>query len=232
MFTPMWDDAAVPESILEVIALTAADARAAAEGGADRIELVCDMHAQGLTPPVETYAAVRAAVDLPVRVMLRTEAGYELSDAPAVTEAARELRAAGADEFVLGFLDTDGKVDVAAVRTVLAEIDGCRWTFHRALDHAGDRAAAWDAIAGLPGLDGVLTAGSPRGVEAGLGALLSDATRTPPVLVGGGLRQQHLAPLLDAGVRAFHTGSAVRAAGAWEAPVDPHLVRLWRGLLP
>ncbi|WP_236718204.1 copper homeostasis protein CutC [Actinoplanes sp. TFC3] len=222
----------MPHSILEVIALNALDARAARDGGADRIELVADMRAQGLTPPVETYAAVRAAVELPVRVMLRADDGYALSDAATLTRCARELRAAGADEFVLGFLDADGKVDIAAVETVLAAIDGCRWTFHRAFDHAGDRLAAWDAIAELPGLDGVLTAGSPHGVEAGLGTLLSEATRTPPVLVGGSLRQQHLAPLLDVGVRAFHTGGAVRPAGAWDAPVDAHLVRLWRGLLP
>jgi copper homeostasis protein len=228
----VWDDSAVPESILEVIALTALDARAAADGGADRIELVADMRAQGLTPAVETFAAVRAAVDLPVRVMLRTDDGYTQSDAPAVTRAVRTLRDAGADEFVLGWLDADGKVDLAAVQTVLSAIDGCRWTFHRAIDHANDRAAAWDAITGLPGLDGVLTAGSPRGVEAGLGTLLSEATRTPPVLVGGGLRQQHVAPLLDAGVRAFHTGGAVRRAGTWDAPVDADLVRLWRALLP
>nr|BFE70963.1 hypothetical protein GCM10020092_042640 [Actinoplanes digitatis] len=37
------DDAAVPESILEVIALNAVDALAAQDGGADRVELVADM---------------------------------------------------------------------------------------------------------------------------------------------------------------------------------------------
>ena len=67
----MCDDAAVPQSILEVIALDAADARAARDGGADRIELVADMRRQGLTPAVATFAAVRAAVGIPVRVMLR-----------------------------------------------------------------------------------------------------------------------------------------------------------------
>ncbi len=37
-------------SLLEVIALTADDARAAEDGGADRIEVVADMAADGLTP--------------------------------------------------------------------------------------------------------------------------------------------------------------------------------------
>jgi copper homeostasis protein len=228
----MCDDAAVPKSILEVIALDAADARAAHAGGADRIELVADMRQQGLTPAVATFTAVRAAVDIPVRVMLRAADGYALSDPGAVLDAAAGLRAAGADEFVLGFLDTRGAVDPVAVRTVLGAIEGCRWTFHRALDHAVDRAAARQALAGLPGLDCVLTAGSPATVEEGLATLTAEAGGRPRVLAGGGLRRHHVAPLLAAGVDAFHTGSAVRPEGRWDAPVDPALVAEWRATLP
>ena len=227
----MCDDAAVPESILEVIALDAADAAAARDGGADRIELVTDMGRQGLTPPVATFAAVRAAVGLPVRVMLRAEDGYALSDPAPVIEAATALRAAGADEFVLGFLDERGAVDMAAVEAVLGAIEGCRWTFHRALDHATDRAAARRALSGLPGLDCVLTAGGPETVAQGLATLTAEASSAPRVLAGGGLRQQHLAPLLAAGVDAFHTGSAVRPQGRWDAPVDAGLVSAWRSAL-
>jgi len=38
-------------AVLEVIALDAEDAVAARSGGADRLELVTDMAADGLTPP-------------------------------------------------------------------------------------------------------------------------------------------------------------------------------------
>jgi copper homeostasis protein len=228
----MCDDAAVPQSILEVIALDAADARAARDGGADRIELVADMRRQGLTPAVATFAAVRAAVGIPVRVMLRAEDGYALSKPGAVAEAATDLRAAGADEFVLGFLDARGAVDLVAVEAVLGAIEGCRWTFHRALDHAADRAAARRALTGLPGLDCVLTAGGPATVDEGLATLTAEAGSDPRVLAGGGLRRHHLAPLLTAGVDAFHTGSAVRPGGSWDAPVDAALVRAWRAALP
>jgi len=227
----MCDDVAVPESILEVIALDAADARAARDGGADRVELVADMRRQGLTPGVATFAAVRAAVDLPVRVMLRAEDGYGLSDAGALAEAATALRAAGADQFVLGFLDARAAVDLVAVKAVLGAIEGCRWTFHRALDHAADRPAARRALAGLPGLDCVLTAGGPASVEQGLATLTAEAASAPRVLAGGGLRRHHLAPLLAAGVDAFHTGSAVRPGGRWDVPVDPALVAAWRAAL-
>ncbi|MFI7601592.1 copper homeostasis protein CutC [Actinoplanes sp. NPDC049681] len=222
----------MPDAILEVIALTPVDAVAAREGGADRVELVADMRRQGLTPATRTFTEVSTRSGLPVRVMLRGQDGYAPGDTAALTRAAADLREAGADEFVLGFLDDTGAVDVATVEAVLKVIDGCRWTFHRAFDHAADRTAAWRALDGLPGLDCVLTAGGPGDVGAGLTTLESEAGRSPRVLAGGGLRPQHLGRLLTAGVDAFHTGSAVRPDGRWDAPVDAGLVRAWRDLLP
>jgi copper homeostasis protein len=219
--------------LLEVIALDAEDARAAHRGGADRVELVSDMGRAGLSPAPETVAAVRAAVDLPVRTMLRHDAGFAAGDLTALRRTARVLRAAGADEFVLGFLDDRGTVDMRAVEAVLEVLDGCPWTFHRAIDHTPDRRAAWSAIVGLPGLDCVLTSGCPDGVGAGMDTLLADAAAGHGVrlLAGGGLREHHLPALLAGGVAAFHTGGAVRPGGAWDAPVDAELVRRWRARL-
>jgi copper homeostasis protein len=234
----------MPPPLLEIIALDAEDARLARDGGADRVELVSDMAAAGLSPDPATVAAVRAA-GLPVRVMLRLRPDFTAGDLSALRRTARWLRAAGADEFVLGFLTPAGAVDLPAVLSVLEVLDGAPWTFHRAIDHAADRAAAWTAIAGLPGLDAVLTAGAPTGLPDGLPtvladgvrpstfladavrppSVLADAARPPRILAGGGLRHEHIGPLLAAGVTAFHSGSAVREAGSWTKPVDPALVR-------
>ncbi|MFD7560146.1 copper homeostasis protein CutC, partial [Streptomyces sp. NPDC059835] len=162
-------------ALLEVIALDVEDAVAAQAGGADRLELVTDMAADGLTPSRETFAAIRAAVDIPLRVMLRKADGFAAGDVSVVVEAARELRAEGAREFVLGFLNPDGTPDLTAVEAVVAELDGCRWTFHRAIDRAADRDALRKALAELPGLDTYLTAGSAAGVDEGLPVLLAEA---------------------------------------------------------
>lgn len=224
--------------ILEVIAVSADDAVAARAGGADRLELATDMAADGLTPPREVFAAIRAAVDLPLRVMLRLEDGFAAGDVERLCAVARGLWAEGAREFVLGFLRPDGSLDLDAVLAVLDAVPGCRWTFHRALDHSADRSAVRARLAGLPGLDALLTAGSPRGVDSGLGTLLAEAAEAgsderaagPRILVGGGLRTEHLPVLRGAGIDAFHVGSAVRAGG-WDAPVDPEEVRRWRSLL-
>ncbi|MGA5445932.1 copper homeostasis protein CutC [Streptomyces umbrinus] len=223
-------------AVLEVIALGVEDAVAAEAGGADRLELVTDMAADGLTPPVETFAGIRAAVGISLRVMLRLADGFEAGDVRALVRAARELRAAGADEFVLGFLDETGEPDLPALEAVLDELDGCRWTFHRAIDRAADRDALRKSLADLPGLDAYLTAGSAEGVDEGLTTLLAEAARSgeqgyePQLLVGGGLRLDHVPRLRAAGVDAFHIGGAARPGG-WDVPVSAEAVREWRTAL-
>ncbi|MEV5241000.1 copper homeostasis protein CutC [Streptomyces cinnamoneus] len=226
--------------ILEVIALGPEDAVAAQSGGADRLELVSDMAADGLTPARETFAAVRAAVDIPVRVMLRATDGFAAGGAAALAslcEEARALRAEGAEEFVLGFLTDDGRADLAAVSD-LAEAIGprARWTFHRALDRAADRNAVRKQLADQPGLDTYLTAGSASGVDDGLATLLAEAARgdepgyEPRIMAGGGLQLKHVPVLREAGITAFHIGTASRPAG-WDSPVSPSAVHTWRTTL-
>ncbi|WP_439812056.1 copper homeostasis protein CutC [Streptomyces sp. P9-2] len=223
-------------AVLEVIALDVEDAVAAQAGGADRLELVTDMAADGLTPAAPTVTAIRAAVDIPVRVMIRLADGFAAGAVERLVAAAREMREAGAEEFVLGFLDADGQVDLAAVERVAAELEGCRWTFHRAIDHATDRDTVRKQLADFPGLDTYLTAGSAEGVDAGLPVLCAEAARRgepgygQQLLVGGGLRLEHVPGLLDAGVDAFHIGGAARPEG-WTGPVSAEAVARWRTVL-
>jgi copper homeostasis protein len=223
--------------IFEVIAVSVDDALAAQAGGADRLELVTDMAADGLTPPRDLFAAIREAVDIPLRVMLRLQDGFAAGDIDVLRAAAEGLRSEGADEFVLGFLRPDGTADLEAVTAVLEVVPQAAWTFHRAIDRAADRHALREQLAGLPGLDTFLTAGSAQGVDRGVGTLVDEAARSghpgyrQQIMVGGGLRVEHLPVLLDAGIDAFHVGGAVRHPGGWASPVDLAAVREWRELL-
>ncbi|CAM5531218.1 copper homeostasis protein CutC [Streptomyces fumanus] len=223
-------------AVLEVIALDVEDAVAARAGGADRLELVTDMAADGLTPPVATVAAVRAAVDIDVRVMLRLADGFAAGDVERLVRVAEELREAGVDQFVLGFLDADGQVDLAAVEKLAGVLEGCRFTFHRAIDRAADRDALRKQLADLPGLDTYLTAGAAGGVTEGLPVLCAEAGRRgepgygQQLLVGGGLTLDHVPDLLAAGIDAFHIGGAARPRG-WDGPVSADAVARWRRVL-
>ncbi|WP_282697171.1 copper homeostasis protein CutC [Streptomyces sp. CC208A] len=220
-------------AVLEVIALDERDAVAAQTGGADRLELVTDIAADGLTPPTAVFTAIRRAVDIPLRVMLRLADGFAAGDIEALAGRAEELRAAGAEEFVLGFLTPDGAPDLVAVERLVAVLDGARWTFHRAIDRAADRDGLRKRLADLPGLDTYLTAGAATGVDDGLATLKAEAARTgepgyePQILVGGGLRLDHLPELRAAGLTAFHIGGAARPQG-WTSPVSTEAVREWR----
>lgn len=212
--------------ILEVIALNAKDAEAAQAGGADRLELVADMASDGLTPSTATFKEVRKAVDLPVRVMLRDAKGFAPGNLKQLRRQAWELREAGATEFVLGFLDAENEIDAGVTLNLVAELEGCAWTFHRALDNSADIFRSWEVVRTL-GCDTVLAGGSPKGVEDGLENLKKLVAQAPPaLLVGGGLQPHHVGELLAAGVNGFHVGSAVRPSG-WDSPVATASVRKW-----
>ncbi|CAM5607666.1 Copper homeostasis protein cutC OS=Streptomyces violarus OX=67380 GN=FHS41_007880 PE=3 SV=1 [Streptomyces violarus] len=223
-------------AVLEVIALGVEDAVAAQAGGADRLELVTDMAADGLTPSAATVAGIRRAVDISLRVMLRLADGFAAGDVDRLVGVTAGLREAGAEEFVLGFLDAGGGVDLAAVERVVGALDGCPWTFHRAIDRAADREALRKQLDGMPGLDTYLTAGAADGVDAGLPVLLAEAARQGEpgyeqhLLGAGGLRLDHVPTLLTAGVDGFHIGGAARPEG-WEAPVSADAVARWRAAL-
>ncbi|GAA4860805.1 copper homeostasis protein CutC [Kitasatospora terrestris] len=222
--------------MFEVIALTVQDAQAAETGGADRLELVTDMAADGLTPSVADFAAIRAAVGIPLRVMLRIRDGFTPGDLDELLARTAALRAEGADEFVLGFLDPDGSVDLAATTAVASAVEGCAWTFHRAIDHSADRGDVRAAVAELPGLDTFLTSGAAAGVDAGQEVLAGELAKAGDpgyrqrILVGGGLRAEHVPGLRAAGFDAFHIGGAVRDGG-WTGAVSPAKVAEWRTLI-
>jgi copper homeostasis protein CutC len=218
--------------LLEVIALNAADAEAAERGGADRLEVVADMTADGLTPPPRVVAQIRAATTLPLRVMLRFNSGFTTNagELDRLRGAAQELAAVSADGFVFGFLDPAGNVDMAATTRLATAVAPLPWTFHRAVDHAAP--TAWRSVRELPGLDAVLSAGSPYGVDEGLDLLTRRAaTDAPLMLVGGGLRRENVRVLTAAGVTAFHVGGAVRPDRRFGEPIDAALVRQWRDLI-
>lgn len=218
--------------ILEVIARDLADARAAARGGADRLELVGDMSGDGVSPSAETVREVCGGVDLPVRVMLRgaEEFTIEEADLDRLCGTAQVLREAGAGEFVLGYVRA-GQLDVAALRRLAAAVPGCPWTLHRAFDLVADPGAAHRVAAALPGLDRILTAGDRDGLSVGGGALAARASwqdRGPRWIAGGGLLPEHVPALRAAGVQEFHTGRWVRHGNRWDAPIDPVRVRALR----
>jgi copper homeostasis protein len=100
--------------LLEVIATTVADARLAAQAGADRLELITAMGEGGLTPSVGLIEAVVSAVEIPVNVIVRPHSRSFVFDADDYAVMLRDVRAAataGANGVVIGMLTSDGEID-------------------------------------------------------------------------------------------------------------------------
>ncbi len=222
--------------LLEVVVLTADDARRAEEGGADRLMLVGGLTGQGTSPEPDALARVVRACTIPVRPLLRLRDGYR-TDGGEFTRLQGLIisyLADGAEGMVLGFLDGYSRVDVEVVTALTADAT-FGWTFDHAIDRCLDADEAWQTLAGMRGLDTVLTAGSSRGLDEGLDDLIARAQADPRVarlaMAGGGLVPEHVAWLSRAGVNAFQVGPQVRPGGHFSADVDASLVRGWRILL-
>lgn len=222
--------------LLEVVVLTAEDARRAEEGGADRLMLVGGLTGQGTSPEPGMFDHVRSVCTVPIRPLLRLREGYR-TDGGEVTRLHGLIASyleAGADGMVLGFLDGYNQVDLEVVTELTGDGDW-PWTFDHAIDRCLDADTAWEALKGLRGIDQVLTAGSSRGLGWGLEDLLRRAQADPDVaalmMAGGGLVPEHLAWLTRAGVHAFQLGAQVRPEGSFAATVESSLVHTWRILV-
>jgi copper homeostasis protein len=225
-------------ALLQITTLHAADAEAAQAGGADRLELVGSPDDGGRSPEPATVSAVVRSTDLPVRVMVRLSEGYGTTGGELVRlmGLAESYLAAGAKGMVFGFLTADLEIDLDVAGQLADTISPAPWTFHRAIDSSLELDRSWQRLRVLPGLDAVRTAGSALDVDRGHDELIrlagSDPWIAERMVVGGGLRPEHVPWLQRAGVRAFHVGSGVRPGGSWDrAYVDASYVRSWRLLL-
>ena len=222
-----------PRLLLEVIVSTVADAREAARGGADRLEVVRDIAHGGLTPPLELVRAIAAETTLPLRVMVRENSGFETNDTEldAMCRAARAFAAEGVDGIVLGFA-REGEPLLDTVRRVVDAAPGARATYHRAFDTLRDGVRAISQLSAIPQVDRILTDGGPgshaercdrlRRLSAAAGARIT-------IIAGSNVDARMLSMITATGcVREVHVGRAARPRHDRDATVSADVVRRLR----
>ncbi|MDQ0621420.1 copper homeostasis protein CutC [Paraburkholderia graminis] len=225
--------------LLEVIATTVADARLAAQAGADRLELVTAMGEGGLTPSIGLIEAVVNAVSIPVNVIVRPHSRsfvYDADDHALMLHDVRAVKAAGANGVVIGMLNVDGEIDREQLARAIDAADGLAVTFHRAFDEVRDQQKALDVLLGFNAVTNVLTSGGQPSVlnaEATIRALVRQASGSHcTVLAGAGLTVDAVAGFVSrTQVQAVHFGSGVRVGGNGLAPIDIDKVARVRALL-
>lgn len=187
--------------LVESCVETAAQASAAAGGGADRVELCRRLDLGGLTPTMSEIAAARAAVTIPLHVLIRPRAGNFVFAADELELMVAEIgaaKSAGVDGIVAGVLTAAGQIDEPAMRRLLAAARPLTVTFHRAFDGIADQPAALEVLVAV-GVDRVLTSGGASTALEGadrLRQLVDAAAGRITILAGGSIRPRNVAELV------------------------------------
>ncbi len=216
--------------LLEVIVCSVADAIEAARGGANRLEIVRDLHQGGLTPFLKLVDEIKQACELPVRVMLRESPGYRTNgpdEVDRLCRAAEAFAALNVDGFVIGFLK-DGEVDVELTQRVLACAPQTRATFHHAFEDSNDKLRALTDIKRLPQVDRILSSGGTDQLRSRVQRLAEYEHAAAPdltILAGGGIDAKAIVEIKRATrIREFHVGRAARLNFQVDGAVQASLV--------
>jgi len=159
--------------ILEICTASVADCIAAEAGGADRVELNAALALGGLTPSLGTVIEARAAIDLPIIVMIRPRSGgfcYSPHDFAVMRRDVDLALTHGAAGIAFGILTEDGALDEARCRQLLEHIGDRESVFHRAFDVVPNPAETLERLIDL-GVTRVLTSGQEAGAYQGAAAI-------------------------------------------------------------
>ncbi|MGB0098914.1 MAG: copper homeostasis protein CutC [Nocardioides sp.] len=221
-------------ALLEVAVLDPRDAPGAEEGGADRLLLST---AEGRSPEPALVSATCRESQVPVHVVLRLDETWSTTggELTRLVGLAEDYLGSGAAGVSFGFLDADLEVDVEVCGYLAGQLPHVPWTFGRAIDDTLDLRRSWRRLMRLPGLVGVRSAGSPRGLQAGYDELLALVGADPVVartlIAGEGLVAEQVPWFVRAGVQQFHLDRQARPGASHKAYVDAGHVRSWRLLL-
>ena len=198
--------------LLEIAVDSLSDAVAAERGGADRIELCSALDRDGLSPSMELFTAVRAAVRIPVHTMVRVH-HRDFCATPdefaVMQQQIAHFVRGGADGIVLGLLTAERSIDAQRVQELVRSAHPLPVTFHRAFDAAVDPFTALEEVI-RTGAGRLLTSGQQQNAAEGL-PLLRELVR---------IAGERISILPGAGIDAGNVERIVRECGALEVHVS------------
>lgn len=211
--------------LLEVCVDSIESARAAARGGADRLELCGPLSAGGTTPSLGFVEQCLEATGLPAMVMIRAHSGgfvYSDDDLAAMLADVEHVRRIGAHGVVFGALTPSRTVNREQCLRVLDASGDLQTTFHRAFDVAENPLIAFDALVEM-GFDRLLTSGQAGTAIAGsplIGGLCERSGNRVKIVAGSGVTPDNVSRLVnDTGVRELHASLSVASSGQSQGDV-------------
>lgn len=201
------------KKLLEVCVESLASARAAINGGTDRLELCSALAVGGLTPYAELLRQIRDESDIEVRCLMRPRGGdflYTHEEIKMLAAQIKTLSLCGADGFVIGCLTPKGELDTQAMKPLIEAAQGKGLTLHRCIDVSANPLECYLA-AKEAGIDTVLTSGAESSAIKGIDTVsklikLRDETQGPEILIGAGINAKAISQFRQKlpGARAFH----------------------------
>lgn len=198
---------------LEICAADMHSVHAAADGGANRVELCSGLAEGGMTPSAGFVAAALKVPGIRVHVLIRPRPGdflYNEEEVDAMIADIKLMRSIGAHGVVIGALTPDGDVDVNVCAKLMAEAGKMSVTFHRAFDLVRSPKDALEQIMEL-GCDRILTSGCAASALQGaqtLADLQKQADDRLIILAGGGVSPDNAAEIMQkSGVHELHASA-------------------------
>lgn len=220
--------------VFEGCCTSSADAVTAQRSGAARVELCSRLDIGGVTPPEdlirETLLALaedsyrRDGVNAKVNVLVRPRGGdfvFTEEEIIATVDGIRMCKELSVKDsrglehrvngVVVGALRTDGSVDMAAMRRLVAAARPLEVTFHRAFDECSGIERSLEDVISL-GCDRLLTSGHAPDAFAGrftLARLVRQAAGRIVILAGCGVRPHNIDAIAETVLSSVPDASAV-----------------------
>ncbi|MEM1120743.1 MAG: copper homeostasis protein CutC, partial [Bacteroidota bacterium] len=147
--------------VLEICSGSLQSAINAQAGGADRVELCCNLEQGGLTPSPATIQLARAKLRIDIFVLIRPRIGDFNYSETALEQMYADIefcKKVGVDGVVFGVLNEQSEVAIAKNKYLLKAAEGLQTTFHRAFDCLDDPLQGLAEVINL-GFDRILTSG-------------------------------------------------------------------------
>lgn len=148
--------------ILEACVETFEQCVNAEKKGAGRLELCDRLDLGGTTPPEELIKRVKAAVNIPIRVMIRPRGGnftYTPEELDEMRQSILMCRRIGVDGIVLGILTRDNHLDIDTMKPLIELAKPLNVVIHKAIDDTENPLAEMDRLQQIDGVDAILTSG-------------------------------------------------------------------------